>query len=76
MEKTVTASFEVPPDGRPLRINLTDTHGIVVGGWLKIGFDDYRITNVDPLGIMVTKSKTIVPVGTIALFITRTRAPE
>jgi hypothetical protein len=67
--KTITASFEVPDNGQSIHINLADTHGIMVGGWVKIGFDQYRIMNVDSVGITVIKSKTVVPVGTIALFI-------
>jgi hypothetical protein len=67
--KTITVAFEVPDVGQPVRIYLTDTHGIAVGGWVKIGFDQYQIVNVNSLGITIIKSKTVVPAGTLALFI-------
>ena len=63
MKKTITASFDVPDNGHIIRINLSDTNGIVVDEILRIGFDWYTITNVDQLGVTVIKRKTTIPVG-------------
>ena len=63
MKKTITASFDVPDNGHIIRINLSDTNGIVVDEILRIGFDWYTITNVNQLGVTVIKRKTTIPVG-------------
>jgi hypothetical protein len=63
MTKTITASFAVPDQGKPVRINLADTEGIMVGSTLRIGFDYYSIVQIDELGITAVKASTIIPVG-------------